>query len=92
MEAECVSCLLGALGGSSSSLLNVKSITCPIDLLVLPDGAITECSLDDSGGVFVEVELLAPIRVISEISTSSSSSPLLGCSPLRLGALKSATA
>lgn len=75
---------LGGLGGSSSSLLNVKSITCPIGLLALPDGVITECSLEDPGGI---VELISPleIRGIFLISRRSSSSSLLACSPLRFG-------
>jgi hypothetical protein len=80
--------LLGALGGSSSSLLNVKSMTCDIDRLEPPDGATTECSLDGSAGV-CETESTSPLTAENRgpclISTNSSSSPLCACSPLRFG-------
>ena len=75
-------------GGSSSSLLNVKSIICPIGLLALLEAVITECSLEDPGGV-LEIELISPltaaIRGIFLISWRSSSSSLLARSPPPFG-------
>ena len=77
---------LGGRGGSSSSLLNVKSITWPIGLLALLDVVTAECSLEDPGGI---IELtsreVAEIRGILLISRRSSSSSPLSCSPLCFG-------
>ena len=82
-ELEAI-CLLGALGGSSSSLLKVKSMIWPIGLLPLAGrGAAdnVDCSLDEAGGVHAresrseaDSALTAAIRGISLISTKSSSS------------------
>lgn len=77
---------LGGLGGSSSSLLNVKSITCPIDLLAPPDVVTAERSPGDPVDT---VELISPAvaesRGILVISRRSSSSSPFACSSFRFG-------
>ena len=88
-------CLLGPLGGSSSSsLLKVRSTTWPVDRLLLGGGSGTaeiDCSLDEIGGVRISPgsrdtsDLTEASRGRSRISTRSSSPSLLVRSLLVLG-------
>lgn len=80
-------CLLGPLGGSSSSsLLRVRSTTWPADRLLLAGGSGAEevdCSLDEIGGVRIspgsrETSVFTEASSgRSRISTRSSSASLL---------------